>query len=304
MSSERIARENSMPGTPAVVYEDEISLHGIIEALWMRRWLILSVTAIATIIAGGTSLVVSKKYSASIVVTSATNSNSNGGVLGSNSSSSPMGGLAALAGISMQGDSKKSESLAFLQSETLTEDYIQQNDLLPILYSHLWDPVRKQWKVTDPKDIPTLWKANLFFKNKVRSMVMDPKTGLVTLTIEWKDPLLAAKWANGLVRTADDYLRAQAIRESEHDIAYLSMQAAKTDSVTVKRSLYELLQEDISKRTLAQGNKDYALKVIDPAVAPDVPSFPKLSLWLLMGFISGFLIAVLAVYFQTSWRQE
>lgn len=304
MSSKLIARENTMPAMPAVLYEDEISLHGIVAALWLRRWLILAITVIATLVAGAAALVVDKKYSASIVVTSATNPTSNGGTLGSNSSSSPMGGLAALAGISLGGDSKKSESLAILQSETLTEDYIQQNDLLPILYARLWDPARRQWKVTDPKDIPTLWKANLFFKNKVRSMVIDPKTGLVTLTIEWQDPKLAAKWANGLVRMADDYLRAQAIRESEHDIAYLSTQAAKTDSITVRKSLYELLQEDISKMTLAKGNKDYALKVLDPAVAPDVPSFPKLPLWLLMGFISGFLIAVLLVYFQTSWRQE
>jgi len=51
--------------------------------------------------------------------------------------------------------------------------------------------------------------------------VTDPKTGLVTLSITWNDPNIAAKWANGLVRMANDYLRDQAIEESERNIAYL-----------------------------------------------------------------------------------
>ncbi len=44
------------------------------------------------------------------------------------------GGLASLAGVSVSGDSRRSESVAVLQSEALTEQYIQANNLLPVLF--------------------------------------------------------------------------------------------------------------------------------------------------------------------------
>jgi uncharacterized protein involved in exopolysaccharide biosynthesis len=279
---------------------DEISLRDLVALLWAKRWLVLSITILATLVAGVAALVVEKKYLATVTLSPASGSQNQIGTLGS--LAAQFGGVASLAGISLSGDSKRSESLATLQSEALTESYIRKNDLLPILYENLWDPVGKKWKETDPKKIPTLWKANQYFKKTVRGVTTDAKTDLVTLTITWKDPELAAKWANDLVRLANDYSRDRAIQESERNIAYLNEQASKTDVLGVRQAIYTILQNEINKEMLARGNSEYALKVLDPAFAPESPSSPKLSLWLIMGFFGGLFSAFFIVFVGNAWR--
>jgi uncharacterized protein involved in exopolysaccharide biosynthesis len=190
--------------------------------------------------------------------------------------------------------------LAVLQSEALTEAYIHENDLLPILYAKRWDPINKKWKVSDPEKVPTLWKANQYFKKNVRSVVIDTKTGLVTLTVEWNDPKIAADWANGLVRMTNDYLRNEEIKESERNIAFLTEQVVKTDVLGVKQVIYSILQSEIEKLMLAKGSTP--LKVLDPAFVPELPSSPKLSLWLPAGFALGLVAALLLIFVQSSYR--
>jgi uncharacterized protein involved in exopolysaccharide biosynthesis len=278
----------------------EVSLRDLVAFIWAKRWFVLSITILATLAAGLATLVVDKRYLATATLSPAS---STGGQLGSlGSLASQFGGIASLAGISLPGNTKKSESLAILQSEALTEDYIRKNDLLPILYKKQWDPLGKKWKETDPKKMPTLWKANKMFKDGIRGVSTDSKTDLVTLTIAWKDPELAAEWANGLVRMANEYARDRAVEESERNIAYLLEQASKTDALGVKQAIYTILQSEINKEMLARGNSEYALKVLDPAFTPEKPSSPKLALWLIMGFFGGLFSALFIVFVHNAWR--
>ncbi len=105
------------------------------------------------------------------------------------------------------GDSRKYESLTVLQSEALTEKYISSHNLLPVLYANQWDRGKNTWRSSDVAKVPTLWKANRFFK-KIRSVSTDAKTGMITMTIKWTDPVLAASWANDLVALTNEYLAA------------------------------------------------------------------------------------------------
>lgn len=187
-----------------------------------------------------------------------------------------------------------------LQSEALTESYIQKNDLLPVLYPKKWDPVGKKWKTSDPVEMPTLWKANRYFKNKIREVANNNKTNLVTLTITWYDPQVAAKWANDLVRMANDSLRDKEIAESERNIAYLNEEAVKTDVVGIRQAIYTLMQSEINKVMIARGSEEFALKVVDPAFAPELPSSPNLLLWAIGGFFGGCFFSMLTVLVQNA----
>jgi uncharacterized protein involved in exopolysaccharide biosynthesis len=242
-------------------------------------------------------------YRASIVVSAVTNTPGSGGGGGLGSMVSQFSGLASLAGLAIGGDSKKFESVAVLQSEALTEEYIRDNKLLPVLYPKLWDPVGKRWKVTDPKKAPTVWKATQRFKHSIANVSTDTKTGLVTLTITWTDADLAAKWANDLVSKTNDHLRSKAIVESDRNIAYLNTEVVKTDVVGVKTAIFSVLQNEISKEMLARGSDEYALKVVDPAVAPEVPYSPQPVMWVLIGIFSGLLVCVIAAFVHVAWRK-
>jgi uncharacterized protein involved in exopolysaccharide biosynthesis len=148
-----------------------------------------------------------------------------------------------------------------------------------------------------------VWKATQRFKRSIANVSTDTKTGLVTLTITWKDAHLAAKWANDLVKKTNDYLRGKAIVESDRNIAYLNSEVVKTDVVGVKTAIFSVLQNEISKEMLARGSDEYALKVVDPAFAPEEPYSPQPVMWVLIGVFSGLLVCVIAVFVTVAWRK-
>jgi uncharacterized protein involved in exopolysaccharide biosynthesis len=273
-------------------------LQEIFEILWRERWLIVSITFAFAVAVAAVAVIQDDKYEATITVSPVSKSSASGQLGGL---TSQFGGLAALAGISMGGDSDRAESIAVLQAQSLTQRYIAENDLLPILFADEWDAVAKKWKTPDVSRQPSLWKANRLFK-EIRKVMDDKKTGMVTLTINWTDPALSAQWANGLVKMTNDVLRAKAVHESDRHIEYLKDQAAKTDVAPVREAIYAILESEIKNSMLAKGPGDYALKVIDPAIAPERKSSPIRSLWVLVGAFSGFLISLVVVFVRSTWR--
>jgi len=288
--------------SPQPIYDDSLSVRELVHVLRRGKVLYISLTLAFAVVAGVAGKLAPKKYTAATVVSPVLES-PGGNQLGGGISSlmSQFGGLASLAGLSVSGDTRRQETLAVLQSQALTERYIQENNLLPILFANKWDEQNKRWKTTDPQKTPTLWKGNEFFKKRVRTLSGDTKPGLVTLSITWTDPHLAARWANDLVRETNGYLRAKAIDESERNIAYLQDQASKTDVVGVKQAIYTIMQSEINKAMLARGSAEYALKVLDPALPPELPSSLGGTMWGLIGLFSGLLLSVLIAFARLMW---
>jgi uncharacterized protein involved in exopolysaccharide biosynthesis len=283
--------------------DDEISVKELLRIIWRGKFLVLSTTVAATLIVAFTALLSTKKYEATTIV-SPVAEESNSSRL--SSLISQVGGglssLADVAGLPSASNTQKSEIVAVLVSEGLTESYIRSNNLLPLLYHKQWDAVNQKWNVSDPKKVPTVWKANAYFKKNVRFVTTDNKTGLVRLVIAWEEPKLAAKWANDLVKMTNDYLRDKTIAEAERNIAYLTDQAAKTQEIGVKEAIYSILQNEIKKMMLARGSAEYALKIIDPAIAPEKAVSPQPVAWTIMGFFGGFVLSLLVIFVRYWWR--
>lgn len=281
--------------------ESDADVRDQIRLLWSRRWFIAAVTLAFGVCATVVAFVSPKSYEASVLLQPVTNSSSGNGLGALSSITSGVGGLAALAGISVEGNAQRARAVAVLQSRALTEAFVQKNDLLPILFRKYWDAKRGTWKRVSAADAPTLWKANRLFENKIRKVTSDPKSDLVTLTITWRDPKLASDWANGLVEMTNEELRNEALQEADQDIAYLNAQAAKTNTVEVKEAIYSLMQTVLSREMVARGTKEYAFKVLDPAAPPELPSSPKKSLWILAGLVAGLLLGIFITFLNASW---
>ena len=284
----------------SVFDEEEISLRELVAIFWGGRWLLLAGALLFTLGALVASLVMTKHYESTIIVSPVDETEGSEG--GMNSLLNQASGLASLAGITLGTDEKKGRAIAELQSEELTQDYIRSNDLLPILYAKRWDAARHRWKVTDPSQIPTLWKANRYFKGSIRTIEEDKKTGMLKMTIRWTNAQQAAAWANGLVRMANDFARDKSIREAQRSIAYLNEQLPVTNEVEVRRRIYELLESEINKVMIARGREEYALRVVDPAFPPERPSSPQPLLWSVLGLIAGVVISAIIVVTRHSLR--
>ncbi|MGH8318464.1 MAG: Wzz/FepE/Etk N-terminal domain-containing protein [Steroidobacteraceae bacterium] len=292
------------PRARATYDPGQLTLKKFVQLLLHDKWLVLSMTIAFTVAAGLAAWLLPRWYDAKILVSPLGEESVGGGFGGLSSIASQFSGLASLAGVSTTGDTRKAESVAVLQSDAIAERYIRDNNLLPVLYASKWNAVRKTWNTSDPDDVPTLWKAAQYFRKRICDVDIDSKTGLVTLTVTWRDPAIAARWANGVVKMTNDYLRGKAIAESQRDIDYLTAQAAKTDAVGIKETIYALLESELDKAMMAQGTQEYAFKVLDPALAPEIPSFPRPLLWVALGLLCGATISAFVVLIRAHWRED
>ncbi|HMK86681.1 MAG TPA: Wzz/FepE/Etk N-terminal domain-containing protein [Steroidobacteraceae bacterium] len=282
----------------ATITRPDPKLKSLAEILLQDRRLIIVITCIFTLGSGVGAYFQQKQYKGSVQVSVVTDEQHGGGAL-----MSQFGALASLAGVNVGGQSQKFEALALLQSRFLTEMFIQQNNLLPVLFPKLWDKKAGRWITNDPKQIPTLWKGDAAFK-KIRSVVQDPKTELVTVSITWPDPVIAANWANELVALTNKQSRERVLADSDRHIEYLRGQAERTQLVPVQEALSNLMENEYKQAMLAGGNSEYALKVIDPAVTPESPSSLRRGFIVLGGFFGGLFVACFMVFLRASWRGE
>jgi uncharacterized protein involved in exopolysaccharide biosynthesis len=266
--------------------DDEINLRELFRIFWGRRLSVALVALICGCAALAAALLIPKKYTASMVLSPVGSSMDRfGGEAAGGSSASEYAGLASLVGINIPGNDQKEEAIALLKSNVITREFIQRQNLLPVLYSSRWDAARGRWR--NGVHVPTLWEGSRYFEKKIEKVEEDTKTELVTLSIEWKDPRQAADWANELVATTNAYSRQKAINEAERDIAFLNVQAAKTQYVEEREGIFSILETELTKEMLAKGSDEYSIKVVDPAFAPEKPSFPLPVLWTAGGLFLG-----------------
>ena len=207
------------------------------------------------------------------------------------------GGLAAMAGLST-GSVNEQESLALLESRALFTQFANEQNLLPLLFPDRWDPVAGRWR-TDAAHTPTMDDAWSMFDGSIRRVSDDPKTQLITLDVTWRDRQRAADWANELVHLANEQLRQRALRESAASISSYQEQAARTDAVEVRQSIYKLMELQVNRSVVAKSRLDYALTVIDPAVVPDAKHYvsPRRFLLRVISVPLGLFVAACAVLF-------
>jgi uncharacterized protein involved in exopolysaccharide biosynthesis len=284
--------------------EERLTAREIFTILWRGRISLVAIPLVITAAVAAAAFLIPARYEATVLVMPASDTDSadKGGGLGA--AVSQLGGLASLAGFSGGGNTLKVEAVATLESEALTARYISQNNLLPILYVSQWDSARGQWKSSDPNRIPTLWKANRYFRSSVRNVVDNARTGLITMTITWRDPVQAATWANDLVAMTNQYLRDKAIHDAEKNIAFLNEQAKSNSVVSVQEAIANLTETQLKRVMYARSREQYALKVLDPATIPEKQSFPRPVLWTASAAIIGMFVAVLFVLLSATSSRE
>lgn len=216
--------------------------------------------------------------------------------------------IAPLAGVSgslngTSGLANKEVWIATLRSRQLTDSFIRDSALMPALFPKRWDAAQGRWKLRDNGKpmTPTLEEAFDLFDTRVRGMSEDRRTGLVTLSIEWPDRTLVAKWANSLVALANDSIRKRNIDEARRSIAFLEGELGKTNVVERQQIIYRLIESKTSEIMMASARQEYAFIIVDPAVEPGSTNFVRPRRMVMIGI--GVLLGVLAgvVYGSVVW---
>ena len=269
----------------------EITFLDLIRILIQHKWVMLVVFVLVQVGAAVYAYKATVTYKVAVIVAPSADRGSAGGL---SSIMNAVGGGGALAGIGRF--EQTSQGMAILESEQFLREFINQNNLLPILYAGRWDSKTSDWKDPGSDDVPRISDAYRKFNSKLS--VSDPNGGLVTLNIVWTDPDLAAKWANELIFTLNERLRSIAIKEANQTIDYLNKEVEKTRIVELRQAIYFMIEEQINIRTMANIQQEYAFKVISPAIAPELDQYssPRYSLIFVLALIFGVVLGAMACW--------
>lgn len=271
-----------------VVQDDfaAINLLQLWRALAANKLLIAIFAVLTPVIAVGVSYLIPNTYRADTLLASAA-ADKGGGALGG--LLSQYGGLASLAGIDIgrAGGQSIDESIEILRSRAFTEKFITDNKLMPVLF-----PEKREKPAT-------MWDAYKRF-NGIRKVAKDSTTGFFKLSIEWTDPKMAAKWTNGLVAQLNSHLRARTIDEATRSVGFLQEQLDATVVTERRQMIVRLMENETQKIMLAKAQEDFAVRVLDSAVAPQEKVAPKRLLILVSALIAGVLLGAIVALLR-SW---
>ena len=290
-------------GEPIDQSEQDIQLMDVVRALLHRwPWIIAStilLTASCAIFAF-TSVPI---YRATAVIVPAGVDRGLGSL---GASLGQLGGLASLVGINLASqDAESEEALAVLRSREFVEKFIHDKELLPRFFSQLWDQSKQEWAVPATKQ-PTLAKGFKYLTRRVLTVAKDKKTGLVNVTVDWRDPAEAADWANELVARMNTEMRGRAVARSSAYIAYLEAERGATQFVETREAINKVMEAQIQQRMIASVSQDYAFRIVDKAMPPDADDIwkPRRVRLIAMGFVAGGLLGCALVLMFAVVRGE
>lgn len=281
-------------GGPA---DDAMSLREHWNVLWRGKWLIIAVTAVFAIAAVTYALMAHEWYRAEVLMAPADEK-------ASASLGGQLGGLAALAGVTVGSGGESAEAIAVLESREFAREFIEDLDLLTVFFADDWDAQQERWRGNDPSKTPDIRDGVKYFHENVLRVSEDRQTQMVTLAIEWTQPELAAEWANALAQRLNIRLRDRALREAETNVAYLQAEIVRTNVVTLQQSIGRLLENELQKLMLARGNEDFAFRIVDRAWPPKERVRPKRALIAVIGTLAGGALGVVWVLITHAMRSE
>lgn len=289
--------------------DEEIDLAELWYAIWSAKLLIIAISGFFAISSIIYAINEPDIYQATTLLAPA---GEQGGASGLSKMAGQFGGLASLAGINLGGGGTDKTGLALeiLKSRIFIEKFIAKHQLLvPLMAVKNWDVNSNNLIIDDEiyntktntwvrevnapkKPEPSLWEGFRAFK-KIMSINTDKESGMITLTIEHYSPKVATQWLLWLVNDINSTVRDQDKYEAQNSINYLSKKLQETQLADMQTVFYQLIEEQTKTMMLAEVSKEYVLKTIDPANAPEEKAEPNRALIVVLGTMLGGILSVL-----------
>lgn len=246
-----------------------LSLVALVLFLWRRKLLLAIATVLGTVVAVGITPWFDKQYRAEAVVIPV---DSDIGGLGIGSLAERFAGAAGGAALSFTGRTDKREALAILESRLFTGKFISERELVPVLFAKLWDAERNTWQ-EDVDSPPSLQDAVSYFGENVRKVSESQTDGLITLSITWTDPELAATWANEMIAEVNELIRARKIAEAQASIEQIERELLSLNTASLRQGAFDLMRTQLEQVVFARVRPNFAFQVIDPAIVPEADQY-------------------------------
>lgn len=300
-------------------YDDEIDLQELFGVLWAGKIFIVVITALFAIGSVVYALSIPNQYKATALLAPA---QSGGG--GLSAALGQLGGLASLAGVSLDaGESSESQiAQEIMRSWSFVESFIVNNNLEVAVYAakgwskgsgelkiddNVYDVAGQVWLLkdeeTDALVPPTSWELFTRF-SEMLSVSEDRKSGLVSVSIEYYSPKMAKEWLDLYVAAINAHMQARQVLKVTNNISYLEDQISKTPIAEMREVFYTIVEEQTKNKMVAEASPEYAFVAVSPSMIPEIKSQPNRAficiLGTLLGGVFGVFIVLIRHYVLTS----
>ena len=236
---------------------------------------------------------------------------------GSNQSTLPssLGSVASLAGINISGSSqsKLSEGIEVLKSRDFLFQFFQDQNIKPYIFAvskvnkktgevifndNIYDQDEEKWMLSSSLIEPSMLELYGKFLDENLIIDQDEVTSFVTISIKYVSPKVSQLWADSLIRSLNAKMRAKDKNTATQSVEFLLSEYEKTNIIDLKKILSNLIENEISKISLANSNPEYLFTVIDKPFLPEKKDGPARALICFLVTFLGGLIALLVVLFK------
>jgi len=221
--------QNDMPippqgWQPYSVEDDTIDLMELLTTLWRYKWLLI-LLPIFGIIGSYTAVhFLPVEYQSRVTFLQISG---NGG----STDLGKFGALASLAGVSLP--EKSSDMLTdkievVLKSRGFAEQIVKEKELLPIIFSDIYDPETKTFDIVDPELGPP---KPLDGAGAIMGALELGETdeGAKFIEVSWDDPVIAADLANYTLKALEIYLSQNTLTAGQKNLQFIEKQLGKAE---------------------------------------------------------------------------
>lgn len=284
-------------------YDDEVSLKVILTEIWSAKITIILITSIFAIGSVFYALSLPNQYKATTILAPSQKDSS-----AISSSLSQFGGLGSLAGLNIGISESNLTHIAkeIMVSRNFIENFIINNELgndlgavigwneedNTLIYNeNEYDIKTKQWK--NKESIPSKWNLYQTFRGMI---YIEQEMDLVRVSLEHYSPYIAKEWLDLYLKAINEHMQERQVTKVSNNIEYLKQQIDRTSMTEMQAVFYNIIEEQIKSKMLAEANPDYAFTPVNPSMIPEERSRPKRALLCIFITLVGGMISVIWVF--------
>jgi uncharacterized protein involved in exopolysaccharide biosynthesis len=262
-----------------------IDIPRLIHMIWKSRLWIVSITFFVGAMGAFYSLIAPTVYVADAII-APKESKSGGAGVPFLSQMGNMGGLGVQFGL---GNASLDRLEYMARSRDLAERVINQNDLLPKLFSDRWIGRTKSWK---DGIAPDMREATELIRMRRVSITPNSKKGVLVLSFRTPDSTFSAELARGYLTSLNKKIRDDVLGEADANRRFLEGQLMETSDPLLREKIQNLIGLEIEKSMLVSTK---SFDVLETPVVPHIREKPKRKLIVIISLVAGFFLSLLAV---------
>ena len=303
---------NAVQECTPCVEEDEIDLRELWETIKKGKKIILLVMTVVVALTFVYVLKLPNSYkSEAILIPTA---QEGGASLGG------LGGLAAMAGVSLGGGSMTPD-IAFnslLNNYGFMKEFVEKNHIYDYYTRENYDEdyvfalgfrgLYELFKSTPDEEVDKE-KAVFDLIKKLQksfSIAADKKSGLITISYTDYDRMYAPKMVNMFLKDASQYLVENGLKNIDNRLNYFEKEMARVEAFELRKNLSQMISQILQEKVMMKSKQYYQCDLLTAPEAPYIKdkTKPKRGLILVVAFITSMILGIFLVFFLEFLRNN